>query len=326
MRTTLNGWLTALVGAAADRGRLRRRDPRRRQQHGFPIPSSSSWQRFPRQERLSGFSERRRRRRPVGASRTGRQGIQGRGVGDQHQLRSDRRPAGGQGRGRFASLRSVLPGTFRIYGPESNLAAFSLIQGLDLRNTARTASDDARIHPRPRHALAGVARQADLPIPDRPERAILRRQPVTADDVVASWEFVMDKGLQEPMSQLVYGKFEKPVAESKYIVSVKSKVLNWRNFLYFSASLPILPAHVLKNVDGAPLHQGIQLQAAARERAVHSSMKPISSRAGQSRCDDGPITGRRNSDATSARQLRRDSRSDRSRRQPRLRDVQEGRP
>jgi hypothetical protein len=49
---------------------------------------------------------------------------------------------------------------------------------------------------------------------------------------------------------MTFGKFEKPVAESKYIVSVKSKVLNWRNFLYFSG-MSIYPAHVLKNVDGA---------------------------------------------------------------------------
>ena len=46
---------------------------------------------------------------------------------------------------------------------------------------------------------------------------------VIAEDVVASWTFVMDKGLQDPMTQLVYAKFEKPVAESKYIVRVKSK-------------------------------------------------------------------------------------------------------
>ena len=31
-------------------------------------------------------------------------------------------------------------------------------------------------------------------------------QPVTADDVVASWSFVMDKGLQDPMSQLVFAQ------------------------------------------------------------------------------------------------------------------------
>jgi microcin C transport system substrate-binding protein len=75
--------------------------------------------------------------------------------------------------------------------------------------------------------------------------------PVTADDVVATWRFAMDKGLQDPSSQLVYGKFDEPVAESKYIVRVHSKVLNWRNFLYFGNSLAIFPAHVLKTIDGA---------------------------------------------------------------------------
>src|SRR5262245_47817392 len=53
-------------------------------------------------------------------------------------------------------------------------------------------------------------------------------KPVVADDVVATWALSMDKGLQDPSAQLVFGKFEKPVAETKYIVSVKSKQLNWR--------------------------------------------------------------------------------------------------
>ena len=47
-----------------------------------------------------------------------------------------------------------------------------------------------------------------------------------ADDVIATWVFKMDKGLQDPSNVLVFGKFEKPVAESKYIVRVKSKQLN----------------------------------------------------------------------------------------------------
>jgi microcin C transport system substrate-binding protein len=76
-------------------------------------------------------------------------------------------------------------------------------------------------------------------------------QPVVADDVVASWSFMMDKGLEAPMDALVYAKFEKPVAESKYIVRVKSKELNWRNFLYIAASMQILPSHVLKTLSGA---------------------------------------------------------------------------
>jgi hypothetical protein len=55
------------------------------------------------------------------------------------------------------------------------------------------------------------------------------------------------------MDQLVFEKFEKPVAESKYIVRVKSKQKNWRNFLYIATNegTVILPSHVLKNVNGA---------------------------------------------------------------------------
>ena len=75
-------------------------------------------------------------------------------------------------------------------------------------------------------------------------------QPVVADDVVATYNLLMDKGIQDPAMQLVFGKFEKPVAESRYIVGVKSKQLNWRNFMYFSG-MPIFPAHVLKTIDGA---------------------------------------------------------------------------
>ncbi len=73
--------------------------------------------------------------------------------------------------------------------------------------------------------------------------------PVTADDVVASYDFVMDDTLQAPSEKLTFGKLERPVVESKYIVRVKAKELNWRNFLYFSG-MAILPAHVLKNMNG----------------------------------------------------------------------------
>ena len=74
---------------------------------------------------------------------------------------------------------------------------------------------------------------------------------VTSEDVIASWKLTVDKGLQDPARTLVYVNFEPPVAESKYIVSVKAKNVNWQNFLYFASDLLIYPAHVLKNVSGA---------------------------------------------------------------------------
>jgi microcin C transport system substrate-binding protein len=153
--------------------------------------------------------------------------------------------------GVFREYQSYFPGTLRIYGPESNLAAFQLIQNL-------TYETLLGLHPTTLEYIPALATHWQIASDKMtyrfrmdPNARFSDGVPVTADDVVASWSFVMDQSLQDPMNQLVYGKFEKPVAESKYIVRVKSTVLNWRNFLYFSASLPILPAHVLKSVDGA---------------------------------------------------------------------------
>ena len=79
--------------------------------------------------------------------------------------------------------------------------------------------------------------------------------PVTADDVIASWKLATDKGIQDPARNLLYSNYEPPVAESKYIVSVRAKNDNWQNFMYFAVGariggLFIYPAHVLKNVTG----------------------------------------------------------------------------
>ena len=74
--------------------------------------------------------------------------------------------------------------------------------------------------------------------------------PVTAEDVIASWKLHTDKTVQDPLRNAMYAKFEPPVAESKYIVSVKSKEPGWIGFYHFTNML-IYPAHVLKNVNGA---------------------------------------------------------------------------
>jgi microcin C transport system substrate-binding protein len=76
-------------------------------------------------------------------------------------------------------------------------------------------------------------------------------QPVTAEDVVASWKLFTDKSIQDPLKNTIYNEFEQPVAESKYLVRVKSKEPKWLNFIQFSQSLLIFPAHVLKGMDGA---------------------------------------------------------------------------
>lgn len=76
-------------------------------------------------------------------------------------------------------------------------------------------------------------------------------KPVTADDVVASYDLFIDEGILDPYTNQHYREnYERPVAESKYIVKVKQKLDNWRLFLYFAASMEILPAHHLNKIDG----------------------------------------------------------------------------
>ncbi len=76
-------------------------------------------------------------------------------------------------------------------------------------------------------------------------------KPVTSQDVVATWNLLVDKGILAPYSNILYENYEKPVAESKYIVRVQAKKLDWRLFLYIAASTSIFPSHHLDKTDGA---------------------------------------------------------------------------
>ena len=141
------------------------------------------------------------------------------------------------------------PGTLRISGPEYNSAfnygitymLYESLLGLDTQTfefmpslaTHWQISQDKMTY---RFRINPNARFSD-------------GTPLTAEDVVATYDFMMDKTLQEPSNQMTFGKLERPVAESKYIVRVKAKELNWRNFLYFSG-MAILPAHILKTING----------------------------------------------------------------------------
>ena len=151
--------------------------------------------------------------------------------------------------GRFREAYSDFPNTLRYRGP--NVTEFGYMVSNLVYESLLT------LHPSTLDWMPQIATHWQIS-PDRmtyrfridPNARWSDGQPVVADDVVATWTLMMDKGLQDPSAQLVFEKFDKPVAESKYIVRVTSRQLNWRNFLYFSG-MPVYPAHILKNLDGA---------------------------------------------------------------------------
>ena len=163
-------------------------------------------------------------------------------IGDPHALKG----------GMLRETVTDFPSTLRPRGPNTTSFSSILLAGLVYETLLG-------MHPTTMEYMPALATHWQI----SPDKATYRfridpnarwadGQPVTADDVAASWSLWMDTGLNDPMLPVVYGKFEKPVAESKYIVSVKTITPNWRNFMYFSGMF-VLPAHVLKTVDGATL-------------------------------------------------------------------------
>ena len=74
-------------------------------------------------------------------------------------------------------------------------------------------------------------------------------EPVVAEDIVRSWELYVDPGIEDPFSIDYWNKYEKPVALSKSIVMVKSKLLNWRAFMSIGF-MTVLPGHIIEKIDG----------------------------------------------------------------------------
>ncbi|MCB0722584.1 MAG: ABC transporter substrate-binding protein [Ignavibacteriae bacterium] len=82
---------------------------------------------------------------------------------------------------------------------------------------------------------------------------------VTSADVIATWKLLVDPGILSPYSNILFGTYEEPVAESPYIVSVKTKELNWRQFLYF-ATMSVFPAHIIGGISGSDFIQKFQFE------------------------------------------------------------------
>ena len=69
--------------------------------------------------------------------------------------------------------------------------------------------------------------------------------------MIATYKLLVDEGIESPSTNSTYFEnYNEPVAESKYIVRVDCKKINWRAFIYISTR-PIYPAHHLSKVDGA---------------------------------------------------------------------------
>jgi microcin C transport system substrate-binding protein len=149
--------------------------------------------------------------------------------------------------GLFRQAMTDFPTTLRYYGP--NVTAWNAMVHSMVYETL------LGLHPTSLEYIPAVASHWQISADKTtfrfridPNARFSDGTPVTSEDVVASWKLVVDEGLQDPARMVVYSKFDQPVAESKYIVSVHTKTESWQNFLYFAQGLFVYPAHVLKSL------------------------------------------------------------------------------
>ncbi len=151
--------------------------------------------------------------------------------------------------GLFRHITTRFPATMRTEGQNANYVENSTIATLCYEGLISTHPVTLEFIP----ALASHWKISDDKLKFwfriNPDARWSDGREVVAADVVATWDLHMDETILSPSDQLVFGKFERPVVEGKYIVSVVAKELSWRNFLYFGG-MSILPSYYLNQIDG----------------------------------------------------------------------------
>ncbi len=140
--------------------------------------------------------------------------------------------------------------TLRTDGPNSNLVTISTVHSLMYESLIG-------VHPETTEYIPSLASHWKIENnPDGKTQTFWFRlderarfadgSEVTADDVQATWWHMTQEDRKDPSNVLVYGEgYEEPQIVDKYTVKVKTKKMNWRQFLYFGGML-IRPAKYLR--------------------------------------------------------------------------------
>ena len=139
------------------------------------------------------------------------------------------------------------PATFRLHGPSSNTVFISLMSSLVYQTLIS-------IHPNTLEFIPELAEAWEIQEDNKtflfrinPKARWEDGQPVTPEDVVFSYELVIDPETKDPASADLFGRmFETPEIVDEHTVKFTAKTLHWRNFIFCGANLPILPAHTFQ--------------------------------------------------------------------------------
>ena len=129
----------------------------------------------------------------------------------------------------------VFPNNFRAFGKETRSQLNGVIEDLVYENLLGLNSENFKLE----RKLATHWKVADDSLTFwfriDPRAKFSDGRDVTAQDVVATYNIKIDEGHGDPNVYTYWTeKFNTPIAETKYIVSVKSKKTEWRNLYGFA--------------------------------------------------------------------------------------------
>lgn len=145
---------------------------------------------------------------------------------------------------------SSYPATFRTHGPNSNESFIQQMSSLVYQRLVN-------IHPDTLETIPELAEAWEIQDDNKtflfrlnPNARWADGQPVTPDDVIFSYDLVIDPNTEDPYSADLYSRmFDRPEIVDAQTVKFTAKTLHWRNFLFCGANLPILPAHTFRGKD-----------------------------------------------------------------------------
>ncbi len=136
------------------------------------------------------------------------------------------------------------PNTLREYGPNSRSQVTTLLNSGCFESLCGMSPISLKIVPGLAEAWAIGPDKKTFYFRINPKARWADGEPVTAEDVRATWDFLVSKGIEDPFMNYYYKKLERPVLLSKYVVKIVAKKLDWRNFMT-AYGFGIYPSHKL---------------------------------------------------------------------------------
>ena len=139
------------------------------------------------------------------------------------------------------------PPTIRGEGPNANLAALRELHDMVYDTLVKLHPETLEIMPCLANYWQIAKDKKTFRFKINPKAKWADGSEVTADDVVATWEHMVDSKIKDPYNNIFYGdNFEKPIIEDKYTIKLVTKKLNWRLFVDFGANMKIYPAKYIR--------------------------------------------------------------------------------